>query len=71
MTIVCVPHPLANVEAFCHKVVVMGSPGVMTFAGTPSDALEFFKVKTLGGIFGRGRVEPSATWRSRFQEWAR
>lgn len=71
MTIVCVTHTLANVEAFCHKVVVMGSPGVMTFAGTPSDALEFFKVKTLGGIFGRLREEPSATWRSRFRDWAR
>lgn len=71
MTIVCVTHTLANVEAFCHKVVVMGSPGVMTFVGTPSDALTFFDVKTLGGIFGRLREEPSTAWRNRFEQWAK
>ncbi len=71
MTIVCVTHTLANVEAFCHKVVVMGSPGVMTFVGSPSDALTFFDVKTLGGIFGRLREEPSTAWRNRFEQWAK
>ena len=43
----------------------------MTFVGTPSDALAFFDVKGLGGIFGRLREEPATTWRGRYQEWAR
>jgi ABC-type multidrug transport system ATPase subunit len=67
MTIVCVTHTLANIEAFCHKVVVMASPGVVAFAGTPPEALTFFRIGRLGQVFGRLAEEGSDAWRDRYQ----
>ena len=70
MTIVVVTHTLANVEAYCHKVVCMGRGGHTTFVGAPEDALTFFGVRRLGEIFGRIEDDGPRVWRARFEDAA-
>ena len=43
MTIVCVTHTVANVEDFCHKIIVMANPGVLAFYGTPAEARRYLE----------------------------
>jgi len=67
MTIVVVTHTLANVEAFCHKVVCMGRGGHTTFVGSPDSALTFFGVQRLGEIFNRIEEDGARSWRARYE----
>ncbi len=67
MTTVCVTHTLANVEEFCHKLVIMANPGVLTFSGTPAEAIEFFRVKRLADIYRRLEERPGQEWQRRYQ----
>lgn len=50
MTIVSVTHTVANVEDFCHKIVVMANPGVLAFYGAPAEAWRYFRVEKLGDL---------------------
>ena len=68
MTIVVVTHTLANVEAFCHKVVCMGRGGHTTFVGAPDAALTFFGVQRLGEIFNRIEEDGARAWRARYED---
>jgi ABC-type multidrug transport system ATPase subunit/pSer/pThr/pTyr-binding forkhead associated (FHA) protein len=68
MTIVVVTHTLANVEAFCHKVVCMGRGGHTTFVGSPDAALGYFGVQRLGEIFNRIEEDGARFWRARFED---
>jgi hypothetical protein len=68
MTIVVVTHTLANLEAFCHKIVCMGRGGVPVFVGDPAAALAFFGVQRLGEIFNRIAEAGPELWRARFEE---
>jgi ABC transport system ATP-binding/permease protein len=68
MTIVVVTHTLANVEAFCHKVVCMGRGGHTTFVGAPDAALAYFDVQRLGGIFNRIEEDGARFWRARYED---
>lgn len=65
MTIVCVTHTLANIHAFCDKLVVMGNGGIPTFIGHPKEALKFFGVETLGDIFDALAEVGPKEWRKR------
>lgn len=68
MTIVCVTHTLANVEAHCDRLVVMNVGGVLAYAGPPSGALGFFGVPRLGEIFNRLPDRPAADWHAAYQQ---
>jgi len=68
VTVVCVTHTLANVEEFCHKVVVMANPGVMVFYGTPAEAKAFFKVDKLADVYRKLPQKPSGEWQLEFEE---
>lgn len=66
-TVVCVTHTLANVEEFCHKLIVMDVPGVVAFFGTPAEARAFFGVPRLGEIYRKlkdPKENHSAAYRS-------
>lgn len=67
MTIICVTHTLANVEEFCHKVVVMAPPGVLAFYGSPTEALDYFQVRKLGELYRALSNRTGAEWARRFQ----
>jgi ABC-type multidrug transport system ATPase subunit len=67
VTIVVVTHTLANVAEFCDKVVCMGRGGHITFVGAPVEALEFFAVPRLGGVFDcTDRLGPEC-WHARYE----
>jgi ABC-type multidrug transport system ATPase subunit len=68
MTIVVVTHTLANIEAFCHKIVCMGRGGHTTFVGAPAAALTFFGVRRLGEIFNRIEQDGARVWRVRHED---
>ncbi|WP_282605711.1 ATP-binding cassette domain-containing protein [Pelagibius sp. Alg239-R121] len=67
MTIVCVTHTLANIEAYCDRLIVMDVGGVMAFTGSPAETLEFFGVQKLGEIFSRLPERKPSDWRSAFE----
>lgn len=67
MTVVCVTHTLANVEEFCHKLIVMSEGGILAYAGPPQDVFSHFGVSRLGEIFDRLQERPPATWREQLQ----
>jgi len=69
-TIVCVTHTLANVQAFAHRLVVMGAGGILTFSGTPQEALTFFGVARLGDVFGKVEATGALSWRDRYRAQA-
>ncbi len=50
-TVVCVTHTLANVDEYCHKVVIMAVPGVLAFYGTPAECLTYFGIKRLSDVY--------------------
>ncbi len=67
MTIVCVTHTLANIEAYCDRVIIMNVGGVMAFDGPPSEALRFFGVERLGEVFTKLPERSPADWRAAFE----
>jgi ABC-type multidrug transport system ATPase subunit len=50
-TVIGITHNLANVERYCHRVVVMAYGGRFVFAGTPSETIEYFNVPRLGEVY--------------------
>lgn len=68
MTVVCVTHTMANVEEFCHKVVIMADPGVLAFYGTPSEAKGYFEVEKLGDIYRKIARQPEADWARAYRD---
>jgi ABC-type multidrug transport system ATPase subunit len=67
MSIVVVTHTLANVTEFCDKVVCMGRGGHITFVGAPVEALEFFAVSRLGGVFDCTDKLGPEWWRAKYE----
>jgi ABC transport system ATP-binding/permease protein len=67
ITVVVVTHTLANVTEFCDKVICMGRGGQPTFAGTPSEVMEFFSVHRLGEVFDRMEMLGAECWRAKFE----
>ena len=68
MTIVCVTHTLANIEAYCHRLIVMAEGGVMVYSGDPSEAPAHFGVERLADIFKAIPQKPTADWRALHDE---
>jgi ABC-type multidrug transport system ATPase subunit len=66
MTIVCVTHTVANVEDFCHKIVVMANPGVLAFYGTPAEARRYFRVEKLGDLYRELASRTGEQWRGAY-----
>lgn len=66
-TVVCVTHTLANITRFCHRVVIMGSGGHLTFSGAPADALPFFGIERLGDVFPMLTREQAPGWAERWR----
>lgn len=66
MTIVCVTHTLANLEAFCDRIIVMDVGGVLTYAGPPAETLAFFGVERMGQVFTRLPERKPEEWRTLF-----
>ncbi len=62
-----VTHATTNL-GICDKLVVMGRGGVLTFQGSPEEALRFFDVEHYDGIYGRLDETPAAEWSKRFGE---
>ena len=66
-TVVCVTHTLANIQRFCHRVIIMGSGGHLTFSGTPDEALGFFGIERLGDIFPMLTRDKVPDWAERWR----
>ncbi len=66
MTIVCVTHTVANVEDFCHKIIVMANPGVLAFYGSPAEARQYFRVDKLGDLYRNLASQTGEQWRSAY-----
>ena len=66
MTIVCVTHTVANVEDFCHKIIVMANPGVLAFYGTPAEARQYFRVDKLGDLYRNLASQTGEQWRNAY-----
>ena len=49
--IICITHTLANVEAYCNKIIVLQKGGRLAFFGNPVEAKSFFSIDRLGGIY--------------------
>lgn len=65
-TVVCVTHTLANVEEFCHKIVVMYG-GVLAFYGSPAECLEYFEVERISDVYRVLADRDAATWRGAYR----
>ena len=50
-TVIGITHNLANVERYCHRVVVMARGGRFVFAGTPDETIAYFRVRRLGEVY--------------------
>ncbi len=66
MTIVCVTHTVANVEDFCHKIVIMANPGVLAFYGSPAEARRYFGVDKLGDVYRVLATRRGEEWREAY-----
>ena len=51
MTVICVTHTVANVEDFCHKIIIMTPPGVLAYYGLPAGAKRYFELEKLGDVY--------------------
>jgi ABC-type multidrug transport system ATPase subunit len=67
MTIVCVTHTVANVEDFCHKIVILVNPGVLAFYGTAAEARRYFRVDKLGDVYRVLASRSDEEWRDQYQ----
>ncbi|MGA2599105.1 MAG: FHA domain-containing protein [Bryobacteraceae bacterium] len=67
MTVICVTHTVANVEDFCHKLVIMTPPGMLAYYGPPARAKKYFGVDKLGDIYRKLAESPGEEWRDRFR----
>jgi ABC-type multidrug transport system ATPase subunit/pSer/pThr/pTyr-binding forkhead associated (FHA) protein len=60
-----VTHATTNL-GLCDKLVVMGRGGVLTFQGSPDEALRFFGVGEYDGIYAALDATPAKEWAERF-----
>ena len=67
MTVICVTHTVANVEDFCHKIIVMTPPGMLAYYGPPSGAKRYFGLEKLGDLYRKLAEAPGEDWRDRFR----
>ena len=65
-TVVCVTHSLANVERYCHLVVLLAQGGKLAFVGKPAEALQYFKVARLGDVYEKLLERTPAQWQEEF-----
>ena len=66
-TVVCITHSLANVEAACHRVVILTEGGKLAFAGPTADALSYFGISRLGDIYTTLKEKPADEWQRAFR----
>lgn len=66
-TVVCITHNLANVEATCHRVVILTDGGRLVFIGTPDEAKDYFGVARLGDVYGKLRERKPEEWQTAFR----
>lgn len=66
-TVVCITHSLANVEAACHRVVILTEGGKLAFAGPTGDALSYFGISRLGDIYTKLKEKPPEDWQRAFR----
>ncbi len=67
MTVICVTHTVANVEDFCHKIILMTAPGVLAYYGPPAAAKRYFGVEKLGDVYRKMAEAPGLEWRDRYR----
>lgn len=65
-TVLCITHTVANVEEFCHRVIVLALGGHLAFAGTPAEAKAHFQVRSLSEIYRRLAEQTGQHWGDRF-----
>lgn len=66
-TVVCITHNLGNVIDAATHVIVMAAGGHLAYVGAPVDALDYFSVPTLGGIYGRLAERPGPKWAEQYR----
>jgi ABC-type multidrug transport system ATPase subunit len=66
MTVICVTHTVANVEDFCHKIIIMTPPGMLAYYGPPVGAKRYFELDKLGDVYRKLAEAPGTEWRDRF-----
>jgi ABC-type multidrug transport system ATPase subunit len=64
--VLMVTHATKNLS-LCDRLAVIGRGGVLTFFGTPADALRFFAVESYDDIYVALEHQGSAEWRARFE----
>jgi hypothetical protein len=67
MTVICVTHTVANVEDFCHKIIIMTPPGMLAYYGPPAAAKRYFELEKLGDVYRKLAEAPGSEWRDRFR----
>ena len=67
-TVVCITHSLANVEASCHRVVILTEGGKLAFAGPTAEALSYFGIPRLGDIYTKLKEKPAEEWQLAFRK---
>ncbi|MFT7465455.1 MAG: ABC-type multidrug transport system ATPase subunit, partial [Pseudohongiellaceae bacterium] len=65
-TVVCVTHTLANVNEFCHKLVVMAEGGALAFVGSPQETVDYFGVTRLADVYGALAEREAGQWADAF-----
>lgn len=65
-TVVCITHSLANVEASCHRVVILTEGGKLAYAGPTAEALAYFGISRLGDIYIKIKEKPNEEWQKAF-----
>lgn len=66
-TVVCITHSLANVEASCHRVVILTEGGKLAFAGPTAESLSYFGISRLGDIYTKLKEKPAEEWQKAFR----
>lgn len=66
-TVVCITHSLANVEATCHRVVILTEGGKLAYAGPTADAIGYFGISRLGEIYTKLKEKPAEVWQQAFR----
>ena len=61
-TLVCITHNISNVQAMCHKVLVLTHGGRTAFFGTPADACSHFGVSRLADVYGVLETRTAEQW---------
>jgi len=67
-TVVCVTHSLSHVEESCHRVVILAEGGKLAFVGSPAEAVIYFNIDRLGGIYEKLSTRSPDQWKQQFSE---